>query len=253
MKLRVLIAEDEPISRERLRRLLDAEKQVQIVAECSNGDEALAAIRQTRPDLVLLDIRMPARDGFEVLRELKAEERPAIIIVTASDQFAMRAFEIHAVDYLLKPFDQERLHTALDRARARLSARGAGSDSIGNGLPKEGRIDRPDRLAIKEGGRISLVQFATIDWIAAADNYAELHVGTASHLLRTTITQLVEQLPADSFIRISRSTLVNVNRIKEIRSKTHGDYLVLMASGAELTATRTYREELMRSLGKRAD
>jgi two-component system LytT family response regulator len=251
MKLRVLIAEDEPISRERLRQLLAAEKQVQIVAECSNGDETLAAIRKLRPDLVFLDIRMPARDGFEVVREIDAEERPAIIFVTASAQFAVQAFEVHAVDYLLKPFDQERLHAALERARARLAG-GRGQKNSNGEMTREKADGHLDRLAVKQGGRISLVQFETIDWIVAADNYAELHVGAACHLLRTTITQLAEELPPGRFVRISRSTLVNVNRIKEIRSKTHGDYVVLMTSGAQLTATRTYRDNLMRSLGKRA-
>ena len=252
MKLRVLIAEDEPLARERLRELLMAEKMIEIVAECVSGQETLNAIKQTQPDLVFLDVKMPDLDGFDVIKGLNRTHPPVIIFVTAYDGFALRAFEVHAADFLLKPFDRERFQTALERARERLHRRGGQhkhhqlSEVLAD---SESHPKRPKRLTIKSQGRISFVNTADIDWVAAADNYVELHVGQTTHLLRTSITSLAEQLPRNQFVRISRSHLVNLDRINEIRSKTHGDYLILLRNGTRLTGTRTYRHNLAPLLG----
>lgn len=247
MKLRVLIAEDESLSRNRLRQFLEAEPSTEIVAECTTGQEALRDIRKTLPDVVFLDVKMPDLDGFGVIQGLSNAPLPVIIFVTAYDRFALQAFDVHAADYLLKPFDRERFQTALRRARDRLQRQ---SDAL-NHRPHlevlaafETRLKRVDRLTIRSQGRISIVNTEEIDWIGSADNYVELHVGKTTHLLRMTITTLASQLPQNRFVRISRSHLVNLDRIKELRSKTHGDYVILLRDGTRLTASRTYRRNL---------
>lgn len=252
MKLRILIVDDEPLSRQRLRRFVRAEPGTELVAECANGMEAVDVIREKSPDLVFLDVKMPELDGFGVVEALNGACPPAIIFVTGYDQFAVRAFETNAVDYLLKPFDRERFQTALRRARERLQR--AGSDQHSPALLKVltdagKRAKPPERLAIKSGGRISVVKTADIDWIGAADNYVELHAGNGTHLLRTTITALAAQLSPDRFVRISRSHLVNLERVKEMRSKPHGDYLILLHNGTTLPGTRNYRHNLVRVVG----
>ena len=253
MKLRVLIADDEPLSRERLRELLRAEPGTEVVAECLNGMEAVNAIRQKSPDLVFLDVKMPELDGFGVLEALNGARLPAIIFVTAYDRYALRAFEAHAVDYLLKPFERERFQIALRRACQRLQA-GPGlqsSSSLTDLLASLGAPLKPlERMTIKSGDRIKLVKVAEIDWVSAADNYVELYVGKTSHLVRITITALAVQLPQDQFVRISRSVLVNVDRIKEIRPKAHGDYLIFLCNGTRLPGSRNYRRNLAGLLGR---
>lgn len=247
MKLKVLIAEDEPVSRERLRQLLQAERLVEIVAECATGFEALNAVRQTRPDIMFLDVKMPDLDGFGVVKGLSGAHLPVIVFVTAYDRFALKAFEVHAADYLLKPFDRERFKTALQRARERLQRN---PEALNNQALSEvlatlpARLNRRERVTVKSQGRISFVNTVEIDWIRAADNYVELHVRGTTHLLRTTITALSDQLPLNRFARISRSHLVNLDRIKEMRSKSHGDYLVVLQDGTRLTASRNYRKNL---------
>lgn len=251
MKLRVLIADDEPLGRERLRQLLRAEPGIEIVAECCNGTETVHAIRRQRPDVVFLDVKMPELDGFAVLESLRVATPPAIIFVTAHEKFALRAFAAQAVDYLLKPFDQERLQTALRRARQHLG-HGRPHEPVHPPLKTSARTPAPglERLAIRSRGRISIVETGAIDWIAAADNYIEVHVGRDCHLLRMSIGTLADQLPPDQFVRISRSSLVNAERIREIRPKSHGDYLITLPDGTRLTGTRNYRHNLARFLDK---
>jgi two-component system LytT family response regulator len=251
MKLRVLIAEDEPLSRERLRDLLQAESLIEIVAECATGQGTLVAIRETQPDLVFLDVKMPGLDGFGVIQALNGARSPMIVFVTASERFALRAFDVHAVDYLLKPFDRVRFQLALERARERLKRQeGSRSAPIRPGAAAaEPRPKALERMTIKSQGRIAFVNISEIDWISAADNYVELHVGASTHLLRTTITALSTELPRTQFVRISRSILVNLDRIKEMRSKSHGDYLVVLHDGTSLVGTRVYRPDLASLLG----
>ena len=247
MKLRVLIAEDEPLGRERLRSFLEAEDGIEIVAECINGTEAVKAIREMEPDLVFLDVKMPELDGFGVLEAIPGP-RPAIIFVTAYDQYAVRAFEANAIDYLLKPFDQIRFKTAFRRARERLRGPNRSNQTVSEMLAsfREG-TNRLERLTVKSGKRISILKTADIDWIRAADNYTELHVGNATHLLRMTIGTLAEQLPPQ-FVRISRSLLINLTRVAEIHPKSHGDFLILLEDGTQLPASRSHRQNVMKLL-----
>jgi two-component system LytT family response regulator len=252
MKLRVLIADDEPLSRQRLRQFVRAEPGVELVAECVNGMEAVKIIREKSPDLAFLDVKMPELDGFGVVEALNGTG-PVIIFVTAYDRFAVQAFEANAVDYLLKPFDRERFRTALRRACERL--RRVGSDQHNPALLKlltdAGKRPKPlERLTFKSDGRICVVKTADIAWIGGADNYVELHTGTRTHLLRTTITALAGQLSPDRFVRISRSHLVNLEHIKEMRPKSHGDFLILLHNGTTLPGTRNYRHNLAQVVGK---
>jgi two-component system LytT family response regulator len=224
---------------------------VEIVAECANGSEAVAAIRQEAPDLAFLDVRMPEMDAFGVLEALKDARSPAIILVTAHDQFALRAFDIDAVDYLLKPFDRERFQAALRRARRRLRLDSAKSQEPTAHIAAS---SKPlERITVKSAGRISIIKIAEVDWISAADNYVELHVGGKTHLLRTTISALANRLPKNRFSRISRSVLVNIDKVKEIRSKTHGDYFVVLHNEATLAGSRNFRHGLDGLLGSRAN
>lgn len=255
--LRVLIADDEPVNRERLRIFLAAEPDAVLVAECATGEETLLAIRQSHPDLVLLDVRMPGLDGFDVARSVARHgSRPAIVFVTAYQQFAVRAFGVDAVDYLLKPFDQDRFRLALNRARQRLHA---AADSARNPRPPrrspsghtaEGAAPSPplERVAVKAHGRITLVSLAEVDWVAAADNYVELHVGRATHLLRMPLRELLHRAAPGRLVQISRSLLVNVARIQEIRSRPHGDYLVVLHDQTRLLGTRNHRLNLAEKL-----
>ena len=251
MTFKVVIADDERLARERLREFLEAEPGVDIVAECETGSETVLAIQKERPDLVLLDVRMPEMDAFEVIRALGNDHLPAIIFVTGHDQFALRAFEANAADYLLKPFDRDRFRKALHRGRER-AKRHAQSHSVSEVMKLFAELKKPSkiarRFAIRLGGRIFVVKPEEIDWIQGAGNYSELHVGTVVHLLRGTLAELEQQLSPTKFIRISRSLIVNVDRIQEIRAKSHGDYGVVLRDGKTLSATRNHRESLLRWL-----
>jgi two-component system, LytTR family, response regulator len=254
MKLRVLIADDEPLSRQRLRRFVRAEPGTELVAECTTGMEAVTGIREKFPDLAFLDVKMPELDAFGVMEALNGARLPVIVFVTAYDQFAVRAFETNAVDYLLKPFDRERFQNALRRVRERLQ-RGIphqnNPSSLLSLLGEAGpRLKPLERITIRSGGRISVLKTAEIDWVCAADNYVELHVGNAAHLLRVTMAALANRLSQDRFVRISRSHLVNVDRIKEMRSRSHGDFLILLHNGSTLSGTRNHRHNLELLLSK---
>ena len=253
MKLRVVIADDEALGRERLRRFLRAEPGAEVVAECADGKEALNAIRRQSPDLVFLDVKMPELDGFGVVEALQGDPHPAIIFVTAYDRFAVRAFEISAVDYLLKPFDQHRFQTALHRARERLRSGRAREIPPSIAELRVALASSPpglERLVVKSQGRITFVNASDIDWVGAADNYVEVHVGNATHLLRMTIAGMISQFPPNRFARISRSVVVNLERVKELHPRSHGDYAVLLRNGTCLGGTRNYRGAVAGMLGK---
>lgn len=245
----MVIADDEPLARERLRDLLGREASVEIVAEAGDGRAALEAINNHKPDLVFLDIQMPELTGFEVVAELPRERLPAMVFVTAYDEFALKAFEVHAVDYVLKPVDPERLQTALRRAMERIrSGQTAELNSRVQSLLAEMRPEarQPDRIAVKSGNRVFLVKIEDIDWVEADDNYVVLHVGNERHMQRSTIAAMEEKLPEQKFVRISRSAMVNIDRIKELQPLFHGEYVVILKTGAKLTLSRTHRDKLSR-------
>jgi two-component system LytT family response regulator len=256
MKIRTLIVDDEPLARERLRKLLAVESDIEIVGECADGRQALAAIKKESPDLVFLDIQMPELDGFGVIAGLEDVAAPAFVFVTAYDRFALRAFEVHALDYLLKPFDRERFQKALDRARHLAQQRQSGDfNQRLSSLLSDLKSDRPepkylDRLAVKTEGRVLFFKTDDIDWIEAADNYVSIHIGAEEHLHRETMASLETKLPPHRFIRISRSTIVNVERIREMQPMFHGDYVVILKNGTKLNLSRNYREKLNQLLGK---
>jgi two-component system LytT family response regulator len=251
--LRVLIADDELLARERLRHLLQEEKDVEIVAECASGIETIQAIRDHTPDIVFLDVRMPGLDGFGVIEKLGKVSLPIFIFVTAHEEFALRAFAASAVDYLLKPFDRQRLHKALLRARETVNQRRdhQGMGEIARLLAGLKTRPKPvQRFAVRSQGRVVFVETGRIDWIRGADNYSELHVGESTHLLRQTLASLERDLPENQFIRISRSLIVNLDSVREFRSSSHGDFHVLLHDGTRLSASRNYRERLRRLMDK---
>ena len=255
MKIRALIVDDEPLARERIKRFLSGETDIELVAECADGLEALIRIRELRPDLVFLDIQIPERDGFGVLEELGPEEMPpAVIFITAYDRYAIRAFEFHALDYLLKPYHQERFRLAIERARSQIrhvrSGIGASARlderliSLLENL-KSGQQKYLERLMIKGDGRVFFLRADEIDWIEAEGNYVRLHAGRQTHLMRETMTGLEGRLDPEKFLRIHRSTLVNIERIKELQPMFGGEYTVILRDGTELTLSRTYRDRLL--------
>lgn len=251
-KARTLIVDDEPLARDRLRQLLKSEEDFDLIGECDNGRQAVDTVVKEQPDVLFLDVQMPEMDGFEVLTALGEAAPRVVVFCTAFDRFAVKAFDVHAVDYLLKPFDRDRFQLTLGRVRQRLQE--GRSEHIADqlrGLLQELKpaSRAPDRLAVKSSGRIVLVKLEDIDWIEAADNYVELHVGTETHLLRETMSTLEARLGAGVFVRISRSTIVNVNRVKELQPLFHGDYAVLLHDGHRLTLSRNYREKLELLLG----
>lgn len=249
MKIRTLIVDDEALARERLRQLLQAEPEIELVGECADGQEAVTAIKQQNLDLIFLDVQMPELDGFGVLEAVPAESAPVIVFVTAHDKFALRAFEVHAVDYLLKPFDRERFQKALARALERVKQRGkanphpAQSAVLAELKPQTKPLER---LAVKTGGRVIFLKLADIDYIEAAHNYVELHVDKQSHLLRETLNSIEARLPADKFVRISRSVMVNIERVKELQPLFYGEYAVTLHNGTRLTLSRRFRDKLER-------
>jgi two-component system, LytTR family, response regulator len=247
MKIQTLIVDDESLARDRLRQLLQTESDVELIGECANGREAVTKIQSAKPDLVFLDIQMPELDGFSVLAELGETPMPVIVFVTAYDKFALRAFEVHAVDYLLKPFNRDRFQQALGRALEQVKHReGRALIERQTALLAELKPQPsfPDRLAVKSGGSILWVNLDDVDWIGSADNYAELHVGAKSHLLRETLSALEVRLAPEKFVRISRSIIVNANRIKELKRLFYGGYELTLQNRVKLTLSRRYRDKL---------
>lgn len=250
-KIRTLVADDEPIARARVVSLLKGEDDIEVVRECATGEEARAAIEQDRLDLLFLDIQMPEMSGMELARTIQSNGEPAVVFVTAFDQYALRAFEVHALDYLLKPFSAERFRAALGHAREHVAKRRAAGGGMPNGPggPRD-QGQRRNRLMIKSGGRIHFVRTADIDWCEAAGNYVRMHVGQQEHLIRDTMSHLESQLEPQQFVRIHRSTIVNVDRIQEMQSSFNGEYVVLLRNGTRLTLSRGYRDALHGRLGR---
>ena len=247
MSIRAMIVDDEPLACERIRMLLAAEPDVEILAECRNGTDALRAIAQLAPDLVFLDVQMPELTGFEVLDRLDPARMPVIVFVTAYDQYALKAFEFSALDYLLKPFDRERFTRALSRARAELDRRKAGvvNQQVLKLLTElQHKKKHVERLIVRSGGKVVFLRADEIDWIEAAGNYVRLHAAKDEYLYRETMTKLESHLDPDRFARIHRSTIVNVERIKELQPWFRGDYQIVLKDNQKLTLSRSYRVRL---------
>ena len=255
MKIRTLIVDDEPLARERVKRFLRDEKDVSIIGECGNGADAVKAIRSERPDLVFLDIQMPEKNGFEVIRSLDGKQLPTVVFVTAYDQYALQAFDVHALDYLLKPFNRDRFQRAVDRAREQIEDRRRGDlDERLTSLIENLKTDKKylDRLVVKTVGRVFFLKTDEIDWIEAAGNYVRLHVGRESHMIRETMNGIETKLDPEKFIRIHRSTVVHIDRIKELHPMFSGDYAVMLRDGTELALSRNYRERFLELFGNQA-
>ncbi len=256
--VRVVIADDERLARQKVRILLDSEPNITVVAECQDGRQTISAINCLRPDLLLLDIQMPDLDGFQVLKEIPPTDLPVVIFTSAYDQYAIRAFEAHALDYLLKPFDQDRLHQAIERARVELLKSENReithrlmqllSHLNPNGATKP--VEAENRLVIKTRGRVVFLDLADIDWVEAAANYVRLNAGKESYLLRETISRAAERLNPNEFVRIHRSTIVNVRKIKELIPVNSSEYVVVLKNGKELSCSRGYRSMLQRVIEK---
>lgn len=247
-RIRALIVDDEPLARERIRDLLERDPEVVVAAECRDGQEAIAAIREHSPDLVFLDVQMPEKSGFDVIAEVGVERLPVIVFVTAHDDYALRAFEVAALDYLLKPFDADRFAKTLDRAKAQIRSRQPDEFqervlSLMEGLRAPRGLER---LIVKTGGQLVFLKTEEVDWIQAEGNYVRLHVGAASHLVRETIQGLEASLDPARFMRIHRSTIVNLDRVREIQPLVHGEYRVVLTDGTKLTLSRGYRDRLAR-------
>ena len=253
-RIRALIADDEPLARQRLRMLLQGEEWLEIIGEAKDGASTIAAIQKLQPDLVFLDVEMPNGTGFDVIQHIGPAKMPFVVFVTAYDKYALKAFDVHAVDYLLKPFDRDRFGQALARARAQLE-RVPGSElerrllQLVQDLTPQPQ-QRLERFVIKSGGRVFFVPTAEIDWIEAAGNYVKLHVGTDEHLFRETMNTIETKLNPDAFFRIHRSHIVNVERIRELQPWFNGEYVVFLKNGTRLTLSRGYREKLQERIGR---
>ena len=262
--LRGLIVDDEALARDTLRRLLSGDPEVEVIEDCAGGEEAVRRIRETEPDIVFLDVQMPEVDGFEVLRRARPATVPAVVFVTAHDAYALRAFEAEALDYLLKPFDDERFYHVLGRAKARvreqrahrlagrLVAELAGASSAVAVPPVSAAPGRPpwvERIPVRQDGRVVFVRVDEVDWIEAADYCVRIHAGGRAHLVRESLRELEARLDPARFFRIHRSALVNVARIRELEPHFHGEYVVVLQDGARLRLSRGRRDRLHRLLG----
>jgi two-component system LytT family response regulator len=238
-KIRTLIADDEPLARSNLSVLLRRDPQIDLLGECGSGTEAIGEIRVTHPDLLFLDVQMPECDGFDVIEMLGTELPPAIVFVTAYDQYALRAFEAGALDYLLKPFDNARFELALGRAKQRIRGMNRG----------ENRPRKLERVVVKSAGEVCFVKIADIDWIEAADYYACLHVGTKSHLLRRSLSDLEQDLDPNIFCRVHRSSIVKLDRVRSLKLREDGEYELVLDNGARVRLSRRYRKQLEERMG----
>ncbi|MFC5436639.1 LytR/AlgR family response regulator transcription factor [Rhodanobacter umsongensis] len=251
MTVRVLVVDDEPLARRGVIKRLAAHNDMQVVGEAGDGKAALSAILDTTPDLVFMDVQMPGMGGLEALGTLSPRERPMTIFLTAYDQFALRAFEVQALDYLLKPIDDERFAEALDRSRETLATRRGRSTASGLQMllaAQRGTPDYASRFAVRIGNRVAFIDAADIDWIEAMGDYAGLHVGSKVYLLRERLHQLSRRLDPTQFMRIHRSTIVRVNRIAEMEALSNRDSLLRLHDGTPLRASRTYGEALRAAL-----
>jgi two-component system LytT family response regulator len=250
MRIRTLIADDEPLARRRLRAFLRPEADVEIVGECGNGPAAVESIRQLKPRLVFLDVQMPGMDGFEVLQALPPRERPVVVFVTAYDQYAVQAFEERALDYLLKPFPKSRFEDTMARVRERIER-----PELDEGRePVSGLVSAmgpKTHLVVKTGTHSVLLQVARIEWLAAEGDYVRIHAGRENYLTRQTMNRIESQLGAARFVRVHRSTIVNVEFIRQIHSLPGGDHAITLKDGTQVTLSRGYRERLELALGQR--
>lgn len=252
-KIRTLVVDDEPIARERVLALLQGEEDVEVVGECSDGAQALSAIQHQSPDLVFLDVQMPGVDGFGVIEAIGPERMPTVVFVTAYDEYALKAFEVHALDYLLKPFGRVRFQETLKHARASLDRRRAGD--LGRrllALVNDIKPEAPklERLVVKSGGRVFFLRTEEIDWVEAAGNYVRLHLASESHLFRETMSRMEARLDPRRFVRVHRSHIVNTERIKELQPWFNGESVVILRNGTRLPLSRGYRDKLQEHLGR---
>jgi two-component system LytT family response regulator len=255
--IRTVIVDDEAPARNRLRQLLKDEKDFQIVAECANGRQAVESIQRDKPDLIFLDVQMPRLTGLEVCEAVLARgaQLPMVIFVTAYDSYALQAFEIHALDYLLKPFDRDRFLKALRHVRQQLAGtanRDADSRLAAVLADLRGGTKKSDRIVFKQNGRVIFLRTETIDWVEADGNYVRLHAGPDSHYFRETLASIEAQLAPEKFMRISRSIIVNLDRVKELQPLFYGDYVVILHNGSRLNMTRNYRDRLEAIIERRA-
>lgn len=248
--VRSLIVDDELLARKRIRRFLSAEDDFEIVAECENGNTAITAIKKFSPDVVFLDVQMPGISGFDVIAAVGTEHMPSTVFTTAYDEYALRAFEVHALDYLLKPISRTRFQAVLKRVRINIAQKKQVLDAQLLDLLLRRHEDARGltRLLIRSEGKVIFLNTREIDWIQAEGNYVRVQAGPSTHLLRQTLSELAKNLDANRFIRIHRSAIVNIERIKELQHCFHGDYVVHLRDGRRLTLSRTYREEMRRIL-----
>jgi two-component system LytT family response regulator len=246
-KIRTLIVDDETLAREKIRMLLGRDPDVEVVGEAANGQDAIALVEDTSPELMFLDVQMPGIDGFGVLEAIGARRVPAVVFVTAYDQHALKAFEVHALDYLLKPFAQKRFRETLERVKDYLRTRR--DDGLGKQLMAllsdiGAEKHHPGRFVVKTGGKVFFLKADDIDWVEASGNYVNLHTKGEAHLLRETMNSIEARLDPQRFVRIHRSTIVNIDRIKELSPLFHGDHVVTLLNGTRLTLSRSYRDRL---------
>jgi len=248
--IRALVVDDEPLARERIRTLLEDEPDIELVGECRDGAEAVRAIDEESPDLVFLDVQMPEVDGFEVLEVVGPGRAPVVVFVTAYDEYAIRAFDVHALDYLLKPFDRERFQEAIARARALVRGQVDVDREKLAALLDEVREERRylERIVVKTAGRVVFLAVDEIDWIGGAGNYVELHAGGRKHLVRDTLKAMESKLDPDTFVRVHRSHIVNMDRVKAMEPWFHGEYVLILEDGTELQSSRTYSDRLRKML-----
>ncbi len=251
MNIRAIIVDDVELARERIRILLD-DAEIEIIGECENGREAIETIRNLKPDLVFLDVQMPKIGGFDVIETIGADEMPTVIFITAYDEFALRAFEVNAIDYLLKPFDEERLKKAVARAKREIKREEPSTEfeERMRKLLKEVKAEPQylKRIPVKSARGTTLVLTDEIDWIASAGHYLELHTESETHLIREKLSDIETKLDPQMFMRIHRSTIVNLDRIKSLHPLFNGDQMIILKSGQELNLSRTYYEKLMLQL-----
>ena len=253
MSIRTLIVDDMQLARDRLTRSLEEYQDIEVIGQCASGEEAIEAIGRQRPDLVFLDVHMPEVGGFDVLERVGPDAVGVVVFVTAYDEYALKAFEVNAIDYLLKPFDAERLRGTIERVRRQVELRG--SKVAGNRLESllrslTRRPQRPPRLALKVDGRTVFVNVQEVDYVEAAGNYVSVQVGSDSYLVRERLSQMEATLDPDTFTRIHRSTIVNVTRVKEMAPLFNGDQALTLKNGKKLTVSRSYRDRLMAALGQ---
>ncbi len=249
VRARALLIDDEVLARQRLRALLEDEPRIAVVGEAAGGRAAVERIRELSPDLVFLDVQMPGLDGFEVLRALDPGRLPFVIFVTAHDEHAIRGFEVNAVDYLLKPVTEERFRAAVDRVLERLQQPRTDMEArLLDALERLQRAEPPDRIPVHTGNGVVFVRTDELDWAEVAGDYVKLHTGATTHLLRETMTDLERRLPPAQFVRIHRSTLVNLSRVAQVQPWSKGDFLLILHDGTRLVSGRTYRERIQQLL-----